>query len=268
MKYVRKGSVASRRDRVGIVASILRVLDEHGPSTKTAIMRLAEINSRSFEEYVERFLVPRGLVEKRRFRDHYIYAITPQGKMIQAVLDVVKDLVHRDEPEYVKMLRDLVAEALRLRGYTVTAQIPLGGGLVLPVDIAATRNGTTVVVNVAGTRSSVLLRLAVSALAVILGGAKAVVAIPSTIAELKDLALVANTTAGMKVVVYTPSTVHEAVDEVIDAIETDSQNNIHAQHAQEEDLRTPPVCQQSRPASVENTTMDTGGATPRRITIA
>ena len=80
MKYIRKGSAASRRDRVGIVASILRVLDEHGPSTKTAIMRLAEINVRSFEEYVERFLVPRGLVEKRRLKDHYIYAITPRGR--------------------------------------------------------------------------------------------------------------------------------------------------------------------------------------------
>jgi len=265
MKYIRKGSTASRRDRVGIVASILRVLDEHGPSTKTAIMRLAEINSRSFEEYVERFLVPRGLVEKRRLKDHYIYAITPQGKMIHTVLDVIKDLVYRDEPEYVKMFRDLVAEALRLRGYTVTAQIPLGGDLAIPVDVAATRNGTTVVVNVAGTRSSVLLRLAVSALAVILGGARAVVAILLTSPELEEIALATSTAVGMKVVTYTPSTMHQAVNEVIDAIEADGQDEINMQ---EEELHTPPVCKQRKPASVESTAMDTGGTAPRRITIA
>ena len=265
MKYIRRGNAASRRDRVGIVVSILRVLDEHGPSTKTAIMRLAEINARSFEEYVERFLVPRGLVEKRRFKDHYIYAITPQGKMLHTVLDLVKDLVHKDEPEYVKMFRELVAEALRLRGYTITAQIPLGGDLAIPVDVAATRNGTTVVVNVAGTRSSALLRLAISALAVILGGARAVVAILLTGPELEEIALVTSTAVGIKVITYTPSTMHQAVDEVIEAIESNSQDEVHVQG---EELRTSLVGRQRRPASVESAAMDTGGTAPRRITIA
>ena len=185
--------------------------------------------------------------------------------MIHTVLDVVKDLVHRDEPEYVKMFRELVVEALRLRGYTVTVQIPLGGDLAIPVDIAATRNGATVVVNVAGTRSSVLLRLAVSALAVILGGARAVVAILLTSPELEEIALVTSTAVGMKVITYTPSTMHQAVDEVIEAIEAVDQDEIHVQG---EELRTPPVCRQRRPASVESTAMDTGDTAPRRITIA
>lgn len=209
---------AGRRDRIDIILSILRVLGDNGPSSKTSIMRFAELNSKSFEEYVEGLLVLRGFVEKRKLRDRYVYVLTPSGRMLHTLLSIVRDLLYIEEPRDAKILRELLINKLQLRGFMVSSYLNLGDGLMLPVDIAVSHNGSTVVVNVAATRSSALCRLALSALAATLGGANAFIAVPARADEIYELVGKISTSA-IKPLVYEPSSIERSAEEIVSVVE-------------------------------------------------
>ncbi len=81
-----EGATSARRSRLEIVYRILELLYTMGPLRKTRLMQLANLNTRSFPEYVDGFLVRLGMVSKRELGRGALYAITPRGRALYTLL--------------------------------------------------------------------------------------------------------------------------------------------------------------------------------------
>lgn len=119
-----------RRGRAEIIYNVLSILAHEGRARKNRIMQLANLNSRSFDEYVERYLVALGFVAKRTLRRGVVYELRALGRQLYELLEAVRGLGVFDWVEAPEEERLLLHEALvavkRLGGFGVDAAPRMG----------------------------------------------------------------------------------------------------------------------------------------------
>ena len=120
-----------RRGRAEIIYNILGILAHEGRARKNRIMQLANLNSRAFEEHVERYLVALGFVAKRRLRRGVVvYELRALGRQLYALLEAARGLGVFDESgasEEEQRLLNEALEAIQGEGATVIDASPRMG---------------------------------------------------------------------------------------------------------------------------------------------
>ncbi|OWJ55673.1 hypothetical protein Pdsh_02515 [Pyrodictium delaneyi] len=112
-----------RRDSLLIISDVLAILEHRGPLRKTRLMNLANLNPRSFQNYVEEELVRLGLIEVRKHNGHRSYVITPRGIHVLVLLRFIERGLEREGIEagcrHCKELRQQIATKLENDGFKI-----------------------------------------------------------------------------------------------------------------------------------------------------
>ncbi len=157
-------SGGSRRSSCIVYCDILLALAERSRS-RIELARVANLNKRTFEKYVERGLVSMGYVKKKWIGRQIMYMITRRGRFYLGMLaynpEVASTLLAKDNLFAARVARELerygVEVAFRGEMYADTEVEP-------PVDIVVRHDGRSALVLVAATRAGLLLKLSYAAL--------------------------------------------------------------------------------------------------------